>query len=233
MKKVSVIICACNEEKTIRNVVLSVSQSQTASEIIVVNDGSIDNTKQIIEELKEDVEITDIHFAKNEGKGYAMAVGVENAENEIIVFIDADLSNIVTEHITQLIKPLLNEEADMVLGQATETLINYSINPFKSFSGERALLKEDIIPIIDKMKTSRFGVETLLNLYYQSLGKTVKYVMLKGLEHPTKFEKTSSLKATKEFIYEGHEIAATVIKNYDLITKTLKRIINKNIKIWN
>lgn len=231
MQKVSVIICAFNEERTIKNVVLSISQSLTVNEIIVVNDGSTDDTQKIIEELKKEVDIRDIHFTKNKGKGYAMAVGVEQALFDIVLFIDADLSNIVTEHINQLINPLLKEEADMVLGQATETLINYSINPFKSFTGERALQRKDIIPIIDKMKTSKFGVETLLNLYYQSMGKTIKYVMLKNLEHPTKFEKTSTIKATKEFLYEGHEIAATVIKNYDLIAKTLKRIINKNIQI--
>tara|TARA_R110002050_G_scaffold300779_1_gene472614 strand:+ start:37824 stop:39890 length:2067 start_codon:yes stop_codon:yes gene_type:complete len=231
MKKVSAIICAYNEEKTIKDVIFSVSKSRIIDEIIVVNDGSTDNTQKIIKGLKEETGIRNIHFEENKGKGFAMAAGVEQAKFDIMLFIDADLSNIVSEHVSQLINPLLNEEADMVLGQATETLINYSINPFKSFSGERALLKEDIIPVMNKMKTSRFGVETLLNLYYQSLGKTVKYVMLENLEHPTKFSKTSSLKATKEFLYEGHEIATTVIKNYDLIGKTLKRIINKNMKI--
>ncbi len=231
MKKVSAIICAYNEEKTIKYVIFSVSKSKTIDEIIVVNDGSTDNTQKIIKGLKEETRIRNIHFEENKGKGFAMAAGVEQAKFDIMLFIDADLSNIVSEHVSQLINPLLNEEADMVLGQATETLINYSINPFKSFSGERALLKEDIIPVMNKMKTSRFGVETLLNLYYQSLGKTVKYVMLENLEHPTKFSKTSSSKATKEFLYEGHEIATTVIKNYDLIGKTLKRIINKNMKI--
>ena len=231
MKKISVIICAFNEEKTIGSVILSVSETQIVDEIIVVNDGSTDDTQKIIEELKNEIEIRDIHFVENKGKGFAMAVGVENSINEIVVFIDADLSNLNEEHFTQLITPVLNSEADMVLGQATETLINYSLNPFKSFTGERAVLKKDILPIIDKMKTARFGVETLLNLYYQSSGKIVKYVMLKNLEHPTKYEKTSSFQATKEFLFEGHEIASTIIKNYDLLAKTLKRTINKNIKI--
>ena len=132
-------------------------------------------------------------------------------------------------HFFQLINPLIRNEADMVLGQATETLINYGINPFKSLTGERALLKKDIMPIVDKMKHSRFGVETLINLYYQSEGKTIKYVMLKGLKHPTKFEKTNSTKAVKEFVFEGQEIALTAIRNYDLIIKSVKQIISKNI----
>jgi len=155
MKKVSAIICAYNEEKTIKDVIISVSKSRIIDEIIVVNDGSVDNTQKIIKELKKEIEIRDIHFEENKGKGFAMAAGVEQAKFDIMLFIDADLSNIVSEHVNQLINPLLNEEADMVLGQATETLINYSINPFKSFSGERALLKEDL-----KSANKKFGLKS-------------------------------------------------------------------------
>ena len=224
MKKVTAIICAFNEENTIKSVIQAISKALIVSEIIVVNDGSTDYTGEIIRGIKSEIEIIDIHLEVNKGKGYAMAVGVEHAGCEIILFIDADLLNIDTGHINQLVNPLLMEEADMVLGQPTETLINYSINPFKSFTGERALLKVDLLPITDKMKSSRFGVETLLNLYYQSEGKIVKYVMLIELEHPTKYSKTSSIIATKELIYEGGDIAMTTIKNFDLIIKILKNI---------
>lgn len=227
MKKASAIICVFNEEQTIRDVVVSVSISPIIDEIIVVNDGSTDNTMKIVKEMSANMEITDIHFQENKGKGCAMAVGVENATNELIAFIDADLSQLNSKHFHQLIYPVLNNEVDMVLGQATETLINYSMNPFKSFTGQRAVLKKDISPIIDKMKSSRFGVETLINLQYQSEGKRVKYVMLNGLIHPTKFDKTRNSIAVKEFILEGHQIASTVFKHFNLVTKSIKKQINK------
>ncbi len=225
MKNVSAIICAFNEEKTIENVIRSAFANYLVNDIIVVNDGSTDNTGKIIESLKDEITITDIHFTENKGKGYAMASGIEKALNDIIVFIDADLSNLNQDHYYQLIDPIIEEKADMVLGQATETIINYKMNPFKSITGERALKKADILPVIDKMKYSRFGVETLINLYYQSLGKTVEYVMLRGLVHPTKFQKTSLIKASKQFISEGHEIAITAFNNYDLIIKSLRNTI--------
>jgi len=88
-----------------------------------------------------------------------MAIGIENASSEIIVFIDADLSNLHDDHLFELVMPLSHKEADMVLGQATETLINYSLNPFKSFTGERSLFKKDVLPLVDKMKESRFGLK--------------------------------------------------------------------------
>ena len=225
MNKASAIICAYNEEKTIESVIRSANENYLINEVIVVNDGSTDNTGKIIESLKNKIPITDIHLIKNKGKGYAMAIGIEKALNDIIVFIDADLSNLNQNHYYQLVVPIIGNKADMVLGQATETIINYKLNPFKSITGERALKKADIIPIINKMKKSRFGVETLINLYYQSTGKTVEYVMLKGLVHPTKFQKTSVIKASKQFVSEGQEIAITAFNNYDLIIKSIRNLI--------
>ncbi|HNW71937.1 MAG TPA: glycosyltransferase family 2 protein [Candidatus Paceibacterota bacterium] len=226
MKRVSAIICAFNEESTIENVIKIVADSNLFNEIIVVNDGSIDATGKIINELKKDFHITDIHLSENKGKGYAMALGVEKSSSELIVFCDADLSDIRGEHFLQLTNPIIKNEADMVLGQATETLINYKINPFKSLTGERALLKKDILPILGDMKTSKFGVETLINLYYQSLRKRVKYVMLIDLKHPTKFNKTNQSQAIKEFVLEGHQIALTAFNNFNLIIKILKNKLN-------
>jgi len=227
MRKISAIICAYNEEKTIKEVVTTVCE-YFFDEVIVVNDGSTDGTANILSELHFLPSLKYIALPENKGKGYAMATGIEHATGEIIVFIDADLSNLKEEHFEQLITPVFSNEADMVLGQATETLINYKINPFKSFTGERALLKKDVLPLLVKMKTSKFGVETLINLYYQAQGKRVKYVMLEGLKHPTKFNKAGSKsRAIKEFVLEGHQIALALFNNFNSLTKIVNNQINK------
>jgi len=231
MKKVSVIICAYNEEKTIKDVVKSVSQALIVNQIVVVNDGSTDNTKEIIEALKEEIEITAIHLEENKGKGYAMAVAVENAVFDIMVFVDADQKAIPTGYIIQLVSPLLNNECDMVLGYSTVNILSQDVNPLKILTGERALYKADIEPILEKMKESRFGVETLLYLFYISLGKTLKFLRLAEMKHNDKYKKMTTLKATTSYINEGWEIANTAMKNYDLMLKTIERQVKKGLEL--
>jgi len=221
--KVSIIICAYNEEETIENVVRKCKEYNPESELIVVDDGSDDKTEEILKGLEDELRINYIRLPDNLGKSNAMVVGVESAKNEIILFFDADVFGIKEEHFYQLLKPVLDEnsEADMVLGSPSETLIDYRVNPFKSLTGERALYKKDIEPILENIRDIRFGVETYINLYFQAHGKKVKYTLLDGLTHPTKYDKTSASKATQEFISEGQEIAVTLLKNYDLITKRI------------
>src|SRR6056297_1243242 len=222
-EKVSIVICEYNEEATIEYVVRTCHEFNPGSEIVVVDDGSDDKTPEMLAGLKKEFDINLVTLEENQGKSHAMVVGVEHAEREVILFWDADLLNIRKEHFDQLIRPILSEdgEADMVLGSPSETLINYKVNPFKSLTGERAVYKKDLVPILENMRDIRFGVETYMNLYFQAHGKVVKYTLLDGLTHPTKYDKTSATKATSEFVSEGKEIAVTLLKNYDLITKRM------------
>lgn len=229
--EISVIICAFNEEGTIENVLKAVAESNLVNEIIVVNDGSTDNTGEIIKEFKKAIVITDIHLPENRGKGYAMATGVGYTQSEIIVFLDADLTELSTRHIAkfieELVRPIINNEADMILGQPYITILNYKANPFKSLTGERAVKRKDILPMLEKMKDSKFGIETLINLYYQATGKIVKYILLPELDHLSKFSKASTLSATQQYIKEGHEIALTAFYNFNLISKIIRNNLTK------
>lgn len=229
--KTSIIICTYNEATTISEVVVACCKYNKDSEIIVVDDGSTDNTETILKELRIHYKFIYEKLPRNYGKSWAMVRGVEISSNEVILFCDADISNINITHFEVILKPILNKCADMVLGQPSETFINYKINPFKSLTGERAVLKKDILPILDDIREIKFGVETFINLYYQSEGKRIKYVMLEELKHPTKFDKTSSSQAAKKFAKERHQIALTIFKNFDLITKSIKNSISKSVNI--
>lgn len=111
---VSVVIPAYNEEKTIGNVIsdiISVMDSfGMPYEIIVVDDGSIDRTREIAGRYKATV----LFNGKNRGKGYALRKGFQYAQGDIIVTVDADGAHSPKE-IPDLIYPLFNG-VDIVAG---------------------------------------------------------------------------------------------------------------------
>ncbi|MCK5078778.1 MAG: glycosyltransferase family 2 protein, partial [Bacteroidales bacterium] len=102
MKKATAIICVYNEADTIKDVVITASD-YFFDEVIVVNDGSTDETDFIVQEINDLHNFKYVTLPENKGKGFAMATGIEEAASEIIVFIDADLSNLQEDHFAQLI----------------------------------------------------------------------------------------------------------------------------------
>lgn len=106
--KVSVIISAKNEEKTIGDVIRGVKPY--ADEILVVDGHSTDKTSAIAQKLGAKL-ILDGY----KGKGEAIRLGIEKAQGDILVFIDADGSHDPND-IPKLIEPLLKDQADHVTG---------------------------------------------------------------------------------------------------------------------
>jgi glycosyltransferase involved in cell wall biosynthesis len=222
MDDLTIIICVFNEEKTICDVVKACRLFNERSEIIVVNDGSQDKTGQLLLNLNKTIRFNYIKLDENRGKSYAMSVGIENASNDILLFFDADSVGIRKEHFHDMLLPVIENKADMVLGHTAATLANVKLTPFKAFTGERVLRKRDIMPILDEIRNTRFGIETYINLHFQTHGKRICYVYLEGLRTLTKYKKTTVIKATGQYFREGHEIATTIIKNSNSIFKIAK-----------
>lgn len=99
--KISVIIPVYNEEKTIKKVIGEVNKVPVDKEIIIVDDGSTDNIKEVLKELNG---IKKIFFEKNQGKGTAIRAGLELATGEIVIIQDADLEYNPFDY-SKLIKP--------------------------------------------------------------------------------------------------------------------------------
>ena len=221
MCNISAIICAFNEESTISKILLDLLDMPVLDEIIVVDDGSTDQTPLRIEELKRQYNFISIRLNSNQGKGFAMATGTEASSGECLVFIDADLTGVKSKHIYQLINPVISLEADMVLGQATETLLGHQNNPFKVISGQRALWRRDLLSVIHRIRPSRFGVETIINMHFRAYNKTTKYVTLENLSHPTKFDKNNPPEAFKQYAHEGGQIISAAFDNMDIVKKII------------
>ena len=87
----SVIIPAFNEAQTIRQVVEAVKEVPINTEIIVVNDGSTDETSEILEQMHNEPRLKIIQCKENRGKGGAIQLGLEQVTGQFVVIQDADL----------------------------------------------------------------------------------------------------------------------------------------------
>lgn len=114
--KLSVVIPAYNEERTIREILARVAALPVPKEIIVVDDCSRDQTREILQELSAGADDLHVIFkSPNEGKGAALRSGFQRATGDIVVVQDADLEYDPRD-ILPLLKPLLSGEADVVYG---------------------------------------------------------------------------------------------------------------------
>ena len=112
--KLSVVIPAYNEKDTIREILTLVNTVPLDKEIIVVDDGSIDGTREILKSMKADG-VKVIFHDKNRGKGAALRTGFACATNDIVIIQDADLEYDPSEY-HKLIKPIVDGRADVVYG---------------------------------------------------------------------------------------------------------------------
>ncbi len=115
----SIIIPAYNEASTIREIIHNVAELEIVKEIIVVDDGSTDGTREILADIKQSWDrkpLLEIYFKeKNEGKGSAVSYGIKQAKGDVLIIQDADLEYDPRE-IPELLKPIKEKKADVVYG---------------------------------------------------------------------------------------------------------------------
>lgn len=114
MPKLSVIIPVYNEAATIRALIDKVEAVDIDKEIIIVDDGSGDDTYRVLRDLSyKNLKI--VHHTKNRGKGSAVSTGLSQAAGEYIIVQDADLEYDPADY-PKLISVLSTGQADMALG---------------------------------------------------------------------------------------------------------------------
>ena len=113
--KISILIPVFNEVKTIEEILHRVQSVKIADEIIVVDDGSIDCTRDVLEKLNGQGPIRVILHEKNQGKGAAVRTAIHNANGDVLIIQDADLEYDPRD-IPALLIPIYEGIADVVYG---------------------------------------------------------------------------------------------------------------------
>jgi len=231
--KVSAIVCAYNEAKTIKPILEVLLQHPLVNEVIAVNDGSTDRTGKIISSVKNQKLIM-IHHKKNLGKGAAIASAVKKSTGNILLLADADTRSFCQAHIDMLLSPIRINPKCMVIGlREGEKLLDKTLNAIlKSIGGERTIMKKYVTPLLSKIKDSGYGVETILNLATVRHNRRIYYVPLPKLFHPLKTAKRTLTEVLKEYWREQNQVLGQLLDfdNYAQLP-SFQEVLNKLRKL--
>lgn len=184
--EVAAIVPAYNEEETLVEVVSVLRSSELVDEILVVSDGSEDETALTALALG----VRTIQLARNHGKGIAMAVGVDQTTAPILVFVDGDILNLSDYLLRQLIEPVTQGYCEMNIGVRSRGWIideiHRRIGPL--LSGIRCLRRE-IFEAVPEGFLEGFRVEAALNWTCRQLGLRCSTTVLYQLKHRVKEQK--------------------------------------------
>lgn len=186
MKTLSVVIPAYNEGKRILNVLQVFSNIGEITEIILVDDGSKDDTTPVIQSyLPNDRRCKLISHPRNLGKGQAVFTAWQYLSSEIVLLLDADLIGLQPAHIQALINPVISGEVDMTLGVFRagnwKTDFSHWITPW--LSGQRCI-RRDMMKCVPYDAAAGYGLETAITVAARQRNWRVKQVPLYGMSHP-------------------------------------------------
>jgi glycosyltransferase involved in cell wall biosynthesis len=135
-KLVSVVVPAFNEAATISHVLERVCALDLRKEILVVDDGSADDTAAVAERAGGDVRV--IRHERNQGKGAAVRTGIRSSRGDIVVIQDADLEYDPRD-LPKLLTPLIEGVADVVYGSRLRGGEPQRAHLFWHYAGNRFL----------------------------------------------------------------------------------------------
>lgn len=192
-EKVSIIIPAFNERERISSVldtaILAREKIEEIIEVIVVDDGSEDNTKK--EAKKKDIDELIIH-SENKGKAEALKSGVKVSKGNILFFLDADLIDFKLSHIKKIISPILYQDYNMVNGVLDRG------RQLKDITGENDFTNK-LAPLINKYNSEYIdskiaGIRTIKREIWDQTPDVTKYYIDKALYETAKKIDKSKIK---------------------------------------
>ena len=198
---ISIIIPAFNEELSIaRSITSCINQSHTNKEIIIIDDGSTDNTHAIAKRLADDYpkkRIKIISSKCNQGKTNALNIGLSQATGSIIVTLDADTQLETRDTLTALTQPIAGNS------QATAATANLRINNQATILGRFQVI--EYAKIIQTIKRAQSQANAILIL--PGALSAFRSEPLKGIGGFSKTTLAEDADVTMALLRKGHQLA--------------------------
>ena len=172
MTKISVIVPVFNEAGTIGEIIRRINNTGIVDEIIVVNDGSTDNTKQVLGTIAG---IKLIHHNKNCGKGASIRTALKHVTGDVVIIQDADFEYDPAFYV-KLVRPIIANECDIVYGsrfkgEQVQRFWHYVVNRVLTIASNMftninlsdmetgyKVFRKDVLSNL-KIQSNRFGFE--------------------------------------------------------------------------
>lgn len=203
----SLIIPIYNEAKTLNKLLETLNNLDEKIEIIIIDDGSTDNTKKILEvNFNNNIKIINNNY--NLGKGSAINVGIKVASNQNIILFDGDLE-LDTRDIPHLISIYESEECDALVGKRwrNKKASNFNINSIGNnifnyiFNKFFSTKLNDVLCCVKILKTSLYQ-----SLDIQSVGFNIEIEIMSKLAIKKSIIKEHKISYTPRTVSEGKKI---------------------------
>jgi len=206
---ISCIIAAYNEKTRIGDVLRVAAAYSFIDEIIVVDDGSYDGTAEFVRAHFKNVKL--IVQPKNAGKSSAVYAGMKKASGDFIFLLDADLLNLETKDLDDLLRPVVTGAADVSISLRGNSPRFWCLIGLDFISGERVFPKAIISKDMAKlMCLPRFGLEVFLNNIIILHKCRISIVRWPNVLSPPKYKKYGVWNGVKADFFMLFDIIRTV-----------------------
>lgn len=190
------VIPARNEAETVADVVATCRRCEHIREVIVVDDGSADDTAELAAAAGAKVVRRSLTPTEEGSKAHAMEAGVAASDAEWILFVDADLLGLEVRHLDAIVRPAMEGRAAMSMGMFDYGIWNELVLRFPPTTGER-ILPRWVFEAIPPQKLDGYTIEIMINEVVTEGRLPVVARVMDGVTHRTKRDKFGRLEGWK------------------------------------